>query len=157
MLPALSKLLEKAVHSQLLEYLETNKLLNQSQFGCRANRSSQLATALLVDEIKEAGGNGKLVGALDLSKAFDTICHVNLDKLKTYAVIDIEIAWFTDCLFNRSQQVEIRKQKSTHFKVMWRTTRIYTGIFLLLFDDFPEKLSQAKCKGKKVRRKKRSQ
>ena len=41
-LPALSKLLEKAVHSQLLEYLETNKLLNQSQFGYRANRSTQL-------------------------------------------------------------------------------------------------------------------
>ena len=144
-LPALSKLLEKAVHSQLMEYLETNKLLNQSQFGYRANRSTQLATTLLVDEIREAGENGKLVGALflDLSKAFDTISHdVILEKLKTYAVIDIEIAWFTDYLFNRSQ-VEIGNQKSTHFKVMSGVPQgsiLAPLLFLLFFDDFPEQL-----------------
>ena len=45
-LPILSKLLEKAVHSQLLTYLEENKLLNDSQYGYRAKRSTQLATTL---------------------------------------------------------------------------------------------------------------
>ena len=84
-LPALSKLLEKAVHNQLSQYLEENNLLNIFQFGYREKRSTQLATTLLVDEIREAAEKSQLIGTLflDLSKAFDTINHdVILEKLK---------------------------------------------------------------------------
>ena len=61
-LPVLSKLLEKAVHSQLIDYLENNKLLSESQFGYRERRSTQHATTLLVDEIRQSvdkRGNGR--------------------------------------------------------------------------------------------------
>ena len=88
-LPVLSKLLEKSVHTQLIDFLETNKLLNDSQFGYREKRSTQIATTLFVDEIKEAAKNGKMVGAvfLDLSKAFDTIIYdVILKKLQEYRI-----------------------------------------------------------------------
>ena len=89
-LPTLSKFLEKAVHNQS-QYLEENDLLNIFQIGYRDKRSTQLATTLLFDEIREAA---EKVGALflGLSKAFDTISHdVILEKLKRYGVFEIEL------------------------------------------------------------------
>ena len=73
----LSKMLEKAVHFQLIDYLETNKLLSESQFGYRERRSNLQATTLLVDEIRQSADSANMVGALflDLSEEFDTISH----------------------------------------------------------------------------------
>ena len=53
-LPTLSMLLEKAVHNQLSQYLEENDLLNIFQFGYKDKQSTQLATTLLIDEIRAA-------------------------------------------------------------------------------------------------------
>ena len=53
-LPTLSMLLEKAVHNQLSQYLEENDLLNIFQFGYKDKQSNQLATTLLIDEIRTA-------------------------------------------------------------------------------------------------------
>ena len=36
-LPALSKIIERAVHSQLTEYLENSDLLSNAQFSYRSN------------------------------------------------------------------------------------------------------------------------
>ena len=65
-LPVLSKLLEKAIHSQLFQYLEKNNLLTKYQFGYRPKRSTNLAATLLVDEIRREVDRGNLVGAVFL-------------------------------------------------------------------------------------------
>ena len=82
-----------AVHAQVSEFLEENGLLNLFQFGYWAKGSTQLAKALLVDEIREAARQAQHVGALFLSKAFDTISHdVIIEKLKRYdSVLETEI------------------------------------------------------------------
>ena len=69
--------MEKAVHEQLMQYLEENKVLSKTQFGYRKGRCTELATLFLTDEISKEIDNGKMVGALfiDLSKAFDTLSH----------------------------------------------------------------------------------
>ena len=67
---------------------EKGELLD-SQFGYRERRSTQHATTLLVDEIRQTVDNGKMVGALflDLSKAFDTMSHdLILSKLCDFGV-----------------------------------------------------------------------
>ena len=147
----LSKLLEKAVHDQLLTFLESNKLSNDSQFGYRERRSTQLATTLFVDEIWQAAENGKIVGGLfvDLSKAFNTINQdVILNKLSNYGVAFAETQWFTDYLAIRNQRVQIGSQYSSSFSL---TCRVPQGsilgplLFLVFFNDFQEHLTESDC------------
>jgi hypothetical protein len=110
-----SLLIEKAVHKQLLDYLEGNNLLNNCQYGFRKHRSTKLDATLLCDNIHRELDSGKFVGAvyIDLNKAFDTIGHgILLSKLESYGVMGNELTWFTDYLFNRNQIVEINNVHS---------------------------------------------
>ena len=104
----LSKILERCVHQQLMEYLEVNNLLSRCQYGYRRMRSTDLAATLLLDSFRKEVDKGNLAGVvfMDLSKAFDTIAHSTLlGKLTTYGINNKELDWFTSYLFNRTQQV----------------------------------------------------
>ena len=88
-LPTVSEILEKCVHSQLMKYLEDNKFLSLNSFGFCSKRSTELATVLFVDNIRKAMDKGEMTGAvyIDLSKAFDTIGYTAiLTKLEEYGV-----------------------------------------------------------------------
>ena len=52
-LPVLSKILEKCVHKQMYDYLESNNLLSDCQYGFRKKRSTKLATTLFCDTIRK--------------------------------------------------------------------------------------------------------
>lgn len=114
-LPIVSKIIEKAVHKQLTAFLEENKLLSKNQFGFRSKRSTELATTLLLDDIRKSVDSGHVVGAVfvDFTKAFDTLSHAEFQsKLAAYGVQDNELSWFSDYLFNRKQSVVYGGQNS---------------------------------------------
>ena len=140
-LSTMSKILERAVHKQLMSHLESNKLLTSSQFGFRAKRSTQLAATAFFDSVRHEVDKGFLVGALfiDLSKAFDTLSHSRLlVKLKAYGVQGTELVWFTDYLFQRKISVSYGDSLS-------ETQYLFTGVpqgsilgpllFLIYFND----------------------
>ena len=86
-LPVLSKLLEKAVHSKLMNFLEKGNLLSDSQYGFCNKRSAKMAVTLLCDNIRRKIDIGEMVGTIyiDLSISFDTIGHgILLQKLPAY-------------------------------------------------------------------------
>ena len=111
-LTACSKILQRAVHKKLIEHLESNDLLSENQFGYRKQRSTELATVLLTDNIWKAVDKGNIARVLyvDLSKAFDTLSHsVLLEKLKSLGINQSAHMWFSDYLFNRKQYCVIKK------------------------------------------------
>ena len=54
-----------------------------------------------MDHVRTEMDNGKLTGAVYLSKAFDTISHAGvLNKLPEYGIKSAELEWLTYYLFN---------------------------------------------------------
>ena len=108
-LPIFSKIIERIVHQQLSDYLESNKRLSNYQFGFRKTRNTKQAFTLLTDHIRSQLDSGESTGAvfLDLSKAFDTVDHGCLiNKLSCYGIKNLELKWFESYLFGRKQFVE---------------------------------------------------
>jgi hypothetical protein len=123
-------------------YLEQNNLLKDCQFGFRQNRSTEQATTLFTDKIKRKVNEGKLVGTvfIDLSKAFDTLSHAKIiTKLQSYGVSSVELQWFQDYLFNRTQFVQFGDVLSQGESVRCGVPQgsiIGPLLFILFYNDF---------------------
>ena len=106
-LPTLSKIMEKVVHSQFYEFLNSHDLLSSKQFGFRPKYSTATALSNFADEVLLNMEQGNLCGAmfLDLKKAFDTVDHcILLSKLSEIGVSPSSIKWFESYLNNRKQK-----------------------------------------------------
>ena len=104
-LPALSKILEKVVCSQLSSYLITNHILSPSQYAYRPSHSTEDAVLDIVEWAARSVDVGEVMSltSIDLSKAFDSIDHqLLLNKLGWYG---ISSPWFSSYLSGRSQLV----------------------------------------------------
>ena len=77
LLPAASKVFERAIHDQLYSYFEDNHLFNKSRYGFRKRHSTEFACLELTDKLYGLMDKSKMpIGIfLDLSKAFDTLNH----------------------------------------------------------------------------------
>ena len=115
LLPVISKILEKAVFTQVYDYFDSNGLFYKSQYGYRKKHSTETACLELVDSIYTEIDQKHIPLSLylDLSKAFDTINHfILLDKLYYYGIRGMHLDWFRSYLSNRSQYVEMDNEKS---------------------------------------------
>ena len=120
LLPSISKVFERVVHTQLFQYFTDNALFYNHQYGFRKNHSTETAVLELIDRLKANLDENKIPVAvfLDLSKAFDTIDHnILLKKLEHYGILHTELQWFSSYLSNRIQYVEIENTKSPLQKI----------------------------------------
>lgn len=111
LLPIFSKILERLVYNQFLDYLERNHLLDDEQHGFRPGKSTITAGVHFIEKIIDSvDRNEKVIGIfLDLTKAFDSVSH---DKLLN-VLIDLNIngkeyKWFSSYLRNRQQCVQVQ-------------------------------------------------
>ena len=115
MLNVLSKILERAVHGQLSDYLEKKNVLFKNQSGFRSRYSTDTCLISLTDYVKKEIQKGNYVGMvlIDLQKAFDTVNHeILLSKLEAIGVKPDSCSWFRSYLSNREQCVEVNGKRS---------------------------------------------
>ena len=135
LLSAISKVFEKVVFIPIYEYFNSNNLLYESQYGFRANHSTELTGIEFVGKILHFLDNQHTPISifLDLSKAFDTLDHdILLFKLKHYGITGTPHKWFCSYLSNRQQYTQYGTYMSERLKI---TTGVPQGSILgpLLF------------------------
>jgi hypothetical protein len=106
----LSKVMESAINSQLLSFLESSSLLSDHQYGFRQARSTGDLLSYVTNcwsSALESFGESRVV-ALDISKAFDRVWHKGLiAKLPMFGIHPKLISWIADFLSCRSIAVRI--------------------------------------------------
>lgn len=109
MLKTSEKILETVVKSQLMKYLEDEKIFLNEQSGYRGGHSCETALNYLIADWKVELDERRSVVCVfvDLKRAFETIDRkILIEKLKCYGVRGAELSWFTDYLSNRRQMVK---------------------------------------------------
>ena len=114
-LPAFSKIFERAVYNRIFQFLVDNDILFKHQFGFRPGHSTSHALINFLNKVANAVDCQKYLAGifLDLSKAFDTLDHeILLSKLEACGITGIAHQWVTDYFRNRIQYVQIGDSKS---------------------------------------------
>ena len=121
-MPLIGRLLEKAVHTQLVYYINSVGLLHYNQHGFRANKSTGSAIFQYIKKLFTALDNNQVTGAvyIDYKKAFDTISHdILLKKLRLYGFSADTVTWFQNYLSSRSQSTLVNSNMSRSKRVKY--------------------------------------
>ncbi len=108
LLPVISKILEKLVHSRLYSFLDSCKVFNDTQYGFRPKHNIIDAVTKFHTDANAYLENKESVIAMycDLSRAFDTINYnILFKKLQYYGIRGQALEWFRSYLTNRQQFV----------------------------------------------------
>ncbi|KAJ1198999.1 hypothetical protein NDU88_002837 [Pleurodeles waltl] len=120
LLPFPAKVIEKIINTQLTRYLEDNNILDPSQSGFRLNHSTETALLAATDDIRSHLDNGETSALilLDLSAAFDTVCHHTLKShLHAAGIQDQALEWTSSFLAGRTQRVRLPPYQSKAFNI----------------------------------------
>ncbi len=141
-LPALSKVMERIVHNQLMLYLDER--LPNSQHGFRPRRNTVGAIVASHGSWCKARVEGQVVGiaAYDLSAAFDTLDHDTLmRKLNSLGIRGKSNRWFANYLSGRTQKVSYNSSSSNFLPLQYGVPQgsiLGPLLFLCLLVDLPD-------------------
>ena len=120
-LPFVSKVAEKAVINQLMDYCTVNNLLPDNQSSYRKHHSTETALVKVHNDILTSMDRQEITFLilLDLSAAFDTINHSLMMKIleNDYGIAGVVKKWFESYLVSRQQRVLIKQQMSDCFEL----------------------------------------
>ena len=111
--PILSKVFEKDMNEQILEYVE--RFLSKYVFGYRKKHNSELCIIVMIEMWRKALDECKVAGAVltDLSKAFDCIPHnLLIAKLQAYGFDKPALNFILTYLTERNQRTKVNDKYS---------------------------------------------
>ena len=142
--PALSKVLETVVRDSLLEWLDKDNVLPESQWGFRPGRSVTKALTCAQADWVAAKNRGEAVAiiAYDFSAAFDTISIGPLTKkLETAGVTGTPLKWMQSYMSGCSQSVIWNNVTSKPLELTYGVPQgsiLGPLLFLVMVADLPQ-------------------
>ena len=112
------KVIESIIRDAIVQHLEHNNLIYNSQHGFRSGRSCLSNLLTFLDKLTECWDRGENVDVIytDFAKAFDKVPHQRLlTKLKSHGIGGKVLNWISSWLGNRAQRVCMNG-----FSSLWR-------------------------------------
>ena len=120
LLSVVIKVFEKLVNSRIADHLEKCGLFSDFQYGFRSSRSTADLLTVASDRIARTFNRSGATRAvvLDISKAFDWVCHAGLlHKLKSYGNSGQNFGFISSFVSNRWLQVVLDGKSSQEYPV----------------------------------------
>ena len=121
-LPCFGKIFEKVIYTRLYKFVISKNILYENQYGFRSHHSTSQAVNYSIDKIicNIENKNHVLGIFIDLSKAFDTICHEKLlFKLENYGIRGTPLSLLRNYMTNRHQLTNFNGVKSNLLSVLY--------------------------------------
>ena len=135
-LPALSKIAERAVQSQIDNFMKRTNQWNENQHVYRAGLSTTTSLLQLSDILYQASEKKQITVAMSIDEtaAFDCVCReILLEKLKLYKFGSSLTDWILSYMSHRSQFVSIGTKQSDITYTTGHPTRVSFGTHIVSF------------------------
>ena len=101
-----SKIFEKLVYKRLICFIDKHGILSESQYGFRAQRSTELAITSMLEKIINAIDNKQFSIGVFLDH------DIRFSKLENIGVRGLALEWFKSYLTHRKQFVSYNSRQS---------------------------------------------